>query len=208
MHSSKIQRTGWKMKPESKKRLEEFAKRAEYIRHLHYLDGGKDIVGLEITGPHEIKFYQPDNEKRDALLLNLRLFVQDKDDISLHRMTELCDDPGITDLWKQELYKERAILKIRLSQVAFEGSKGSITYNDVFKMFLYGERAHFDPDDKDYKLYQKWVTDQTIFEILHNTFHETLLSVVTAIINIGVASKEELQRFDSAGTMRAPQNSP
>lgn len=184
------------MKPESKKRLEEFVRRAEYIRHLHYLDGGKDIVGFKIVGPHEIKFHQPDDEKRDALLFNLRLFVQNKDDISLQRMEELYDDPGITDLWKQEHGKERSILKIRLSQVAAEGPKGTITYDEVFRMFLFGERGHFDQDDKAYKLYQKWVTDETEWALLHNTFHNTILWVLRAIINIGVASKEELQRFN------------
>jgi len=193
------------MKPESKKRLEEFVKRTEYIRQqLHYLDRGNDVVGLEIVGEHEIKFYQPDNEKADALLFNLRLFVQDKDDISLNRMTELYDDPGISNQWKQEHANERAILKIRLSQIAAESSKGIITYDDVFRMFLFGGKGHFDQDDKAYKLYQKWVTDETEWALLHNTFHETILWVLRAIINIGVASKEELQRFEAADTIRAP----
>jgi hypothetical protein len=192
------------MKPESKKRLEEFVKRAEYIRQLHYLDGGKNIVGF-IAGEHETTFNQPDNEKRDALLFNLRLFVQDKDDISLHRMSELYDDPGITDLWKQEHNKERAILKIRLSQViSNSATKGILTNDDVFRMFLFGERGHFDQDDKAYKIYKKWVTDETVWALLHNTFHETILWVLRAIINIGVASKEELQRHAVAGSLLAP----
>jgi hypothetical protein len=188
------------MKPDSKKRLEEFVKRAEYIRRLSYFDGGENIIGFEIVGEHEINFHQPDNEKRDALLLNLRLFVQDKDDISLRRMAELYDDPNITDLWKQEHNKERAILKLKLCQLAVEGPKGSITYEDVFQMFLFGERAHYNQDDKAFKLYQEWVTDKTLWELLHNTFHETLIWVSRAIVNIGLASKEELQRFNASGT--------
>lgn len=189
------------MRPESKRRLEEFVKRAEYIRSLSYLENGEHIVGgkiTEIDGKPRVDFFQPDNEKRDALLLNLRLFVQDKDDISLRRMTELYDDPGVTDLWKRGHNYERTLLNLRLGQLAAEGPKESITYNDVFQMFLFGERGHFDQDDKAFKLYQKWVTDQTEWEILHNTFHETLLWVLRAILNISVVSKEELQRLDDS----------
>ena len=54
-------------------------------------------------------------------------------------MAELYDDPEITDLWKEEHNNERTILKTRLNQVALEGPKGSITYDDVFQMFLFGE---------------------------------------------------------------------
>jgi hypothetical protein len=168
---------------------------------LSYLEDGEHIVGgkiTEIDGKPRVDFFQPDNEKRDALLLNLRLFVQDKDDISLRRMTELCDDPGVTDLWKRGHNYERTLLNLRLGQLAAESPKGSITYNDVFQMFLFGERGHFDQDDKAYKLYQNWVTDQTEWENLHNTFHETLLWVLRAILNISVLSKEELQRLDDS----------
>jgi len=135
------------MKPESKNRLEEFVKRAEYIRHLSYLDGGENIVGLEIISKHEIVFHQPDNEKKDVLIRYLMPFVQNKDDISLQRMTELYDDPGISDLWKQEHENEWNNLKLRLSQVAVEITKGSLTYNDIFQMFLFGKRPHIDQDE-------------------------------------------------------------
>ncbi len=43
----------------------------------------------------------------------------------------------------KNLIKERTILKIKLSQVVAEGPKGTITYNDIFQMFLFGEEVHF-----------------------------------------------------------------
>ncbi len=61
-------------------------------------------------------------------------------------------------------------------------------------MFLFGALGHRTEKDKTYRLFQKWVTDETEWAIFYNTFHETVIWVSTAIINIGKISKEELLR--------------
>ena len=137
---------------------------------------------------------QPSDEKRDALLFNIRLFIQDKDDISLRRLADLCDDPGISDQWKKDYNHYREELNDRLEWVAVEGPKGKVTHRDILNMFLYGKFGHHDRDDRAYKLYKKWITDENVYEIMHKTFHTVLIWTLAVIINISSVSKKELQR--------------
>lgn len=185
------------IKTETHKRLEDFIRRVDYVRSLSYFEGEDNVVGFEakkVGDEWQVDFYQPNDEKRDSLLFNVRLFIQDKDDISIRRLTELYDDPGISDKWKEEHKSYRRELNERLERIAVEGKKGKITYRDVLDMFLYGKLGHRDEDDKSYKMYQKWVSDETEFEIMHNTFHMVLVWILAVVVNISIASKEELQR--------------
>jgi hypothetical protein len=186
-----------RLKEESRKILERFIEKADYIESLSYLDEGEHILGMTAQKTDqgwEVTFAQPSDEQRDALLLTLRLFVQDKDQISIRRLSGLYSDPGISGVWKDEHREIRAKLNHRLQQTAAEGRKGKITYWDVFRIFLYGKIAHDNPDNESRKLFEKWVTDPMEFEILHSTFHEVVIWMVTAIINISWTSKEELAR--------------
>lgn len=186
----------------SRNRLAEFIRRADNIESLSYLENRENLIGgnFEKTEDGEVNFYQPNDEKRAALLFNLRLFVQDKDQISIRRLTELFDDPGFSQEWKDEIRLIRSDLNERLQRIAAEGDKGKIAHRDVFNMFLYGSLGHHDPRDRAYQLYELWVTDETEFEILHNTFHVVLVWIITAIMNISRASKEELARSTENGT--------
>ena len=129
-------------------------------------------------------------------MLHLRLFLQDKDGISLRKLADLTNDPGLSDKWKDEYKKIRKVLNIRLDEVIVDGRKGKLTNRDILNMFLFGKIAHNDPNDENNKLYQKWITNDTVYEILHNAFHVVLIRLLTAILNISSASKEELQRHN------------
>jgi hypothetical protein len=184
------------MEKESRKRLEDFIERAELIQTYSYLNNSENIVGGEIKkigDVLQVEFFQPEKEQTDALLFNLRLFYGSKDDISIRRIAELCDDPEISMKWKDEFETIRTHLNQRLDMIAAEGSKGTITYRDIFEMFLYGSLGHRTEKDKAYKQFQKWVTNDTERAIMYNTFHETIVWLLVAVINIGKVSKEELQ---------------
>jgi hypothetical protein len=187
----------------SKKRLQDFIDRSDRVETLSYLENQENITGFEIIqtdeGP-QVEFYQPDDEKRDALLFNLRLFVQDKDDYSIRRLCELYDDPDVSDLWKDEHRAIRSELNVKLDRVAAEGDRGRITHRDVFYMFLYGCLGHSDEDDRYYQLYREWITDENVYKILHNTLHIVLVWILAAVMNISRASKEELARLDNASS--------
>jgi hypothetical protein len=188
------------MRSETKKRLEDFIERAEHIRTFSYFEGKEDIAGFKMKKVGDkwlADFYQPRDEQRDAILMHLRLFIQDKDDISFRKLGDLIDDPDLSTKWKEEFESIRQVLSIRLDEVVSEGQKGKITNRDVLNMFLFGKIAHSNPSDESNKLYQKWVTNDTEYEILHNTFHVILIWLSTAVLNISSASKEELQRHSS-----------
>jgi hypothetical protein len=189
------------MNPDTRKILEDFVERSESIQASSYLNNSQDIIGLEARvqdGEWQIDFHQPGQEPTHALLFNLRLFVGNKDDISIGRLAEMLAVPDISDNWKSEYQAIRKQLNDKLGMVAAEGAKGTITYRDVFDMFLFGALGHRSQKDRAYKLFQKWVTDDTEWVILYNTFHETVIWVVAAVINIGKATKEELQRHSDA----------
>ncbi len=188
------------MKPETQKRLEDFIERAEKIRSYSYLEGNDDIVGFtlnKVGDKWQADYYQPSDEQRDALLLHLRLFIQDKDNISLRKLADLCDDSELSEKWKTEFKFQREILNFRLDQLAAESKTEKLTYRDILNMFLFGKIAHDNPNDEANKLYKKWVASEIAYKDMHNTFHEVIIWLLTAILNISSASKEELQRHES-----------
>lgn len=188
------------MKPENKQRLEEFVERAEKIRTYSYLDGKDKMVGFTINKVEDnwqVDYYQPSDEQRDALLLHLRIFLQDKDNVSFGKLAELHDDPEISEQWKTKFELERRILNIRLDQIAAESKTEKITHRDILNMFLYGRIAHNQPGDKPNKLYRKWVNSEVAYNDMHNTFHTIIVWLLRAVLNISLASREELQMKNS-----------
>ena len=185
------------MKPETRKRLEDFVERAEKIRSYSYLDGKDGIVGFtlnKVGDKWQADFYQPTDEQQDAISIHLRVFILDKDNISFRKLAELCDDPEISEKWKTEFKFERKILNNRLDQVAAESKTDKITHRDILNMFLFGKISHNNPSDGANKLYQKWITSELAYKDMHNTFHMIIVWLLRAILNISSASKEELQR--------------
>jgi hypothetical protein len=189
---------------ENQKRLEDFVKRAELVQAYSYMKNPESIIGAKskwVDGKLQVEFFQPEQESTDALLYNMRLFYNNKDDISIRRMAELYDDPEISPNWKNEFAAIRQRLNERFDMVVVKGPEGELKYRDVFEMFLYGSGSHRAEKDKAYKMYQKWVTSDDSQAILYNTFHEAILFLLEAAINIGKASKEELQRARKADSI-------
>jgi hypothetical protein len=189
------------MKPELKKRLEDFVERAELIQTYSYFKNSENIIGFELRkvgDQWQVDFSQPDREQTDALLFNLKLFYDGKDDISIRRMAELCDDPEISQSWKSKFETIRQQINERFDMVAAEGPEETITYRNIFEMFLYGSLGHRAEKDRAYKMYQKTVTSETARAIMYNTFHDTVVWLSGAVINIGRATKEEVRRANSS----------
>jgi hypothetical protein len=184
------------MKFESRKRLEDFIERAKLIQTYSYFSNSENIIGFEIhkvDDEWKVYFHQPDREQTDSILFNLRLFVQNKDDISIGRLAELCDDKDISEKWKTEYLSIRNQLNIRLEMLAAEGLKGEITFRDIFEMMLFGALGHRSENDKSYKMFKRWVTDEKEWAITYNMFHDVIAWVFIAVTNIAKISIEELE---------------
>lgn len=148
------------MNAESRARLQDFLERASHVESLSFMDKRERIADCRLRregDSWQAEFFHPTDEQRDALLFNLRLFIQDKDDISLRRLTELYDDPDISAEWKREHAEFRGELKRRFDRVAAEGPKGVLRHEDLFRMVLYGALAHRDADDASFQQYRIWV---------------------------------------------------
>ncbi|MBN8581428.1 MAG: hypothetical protein J0L96_12215 [Anaerolineae bacterium] len=184
------------MKLDSKRQLEDFIERAEKIRKFSYLNEGENIVGFQIIG-EKIDFYQPTDEQLEAVVLNLRLFLQNGDGISFRELAKLCEDPDISKYWKDEFIVIRQNLNISLDiEVVEDSNKGKLTNRDILNMFVFGKLAHKDPKDKHNELYRRWVTSDVEYKILINTFHTVVLSVLSAVFNISLISRKELQKVE------------
>jgi hypothetical protein len=181
------------MKNESKIRLEAFIEEAEKIRQLPYFKNKDNIIGFHADAKKgEITFYQPSNNDRDALLFSLRLFIQKKDIISFEKMGELSNDPGISQIWKNEFTYEHQLLEKKLNFVCYEGNNKKQTYKDVFNIIMWN-LAHI-KNNESRKEFVKIHNDQNLWEINHYTFHKIVLWYSRAIFNISAASNEELHR--------------
>ena len=103
----------------------------------------------EEEGQLVVAYDGPSTEQLNAVLLRLRLFVR-RDDLSVARMAELYDDPGVSETWKVDHRRWRRALNDRLDRVAAEGVRGVLTHGQVLDMFLYGRLGHLKQDDTAY----------------------------------------------------------
>jgi hypothetical protein len=185
------------MTPETRATLEDFVARAKHVESLSIFKNRDRIAGFTVRWEGEeakFEYFHPSDEQRDALLFNLRLFVQDKDDISLRRLTELYRDPGVSDEWKQDHARLRAILNERLDTIAVEGPKGALSHGALFRMVLYGALAHRDVDHESYRLYKQWVTDEGHRAMTHDTFWQVVVWILATVINVARISQRKLSR--------------
>jgi hypothetical protein len=183
--------------PDTRRRLEGLVSRIEEVERYPFFKGGANIAGGSYKRSEDrtwtAEFHGPEPHETDAVLLLMRMLVQ-RDDFSIGRLEELCEDPGLSDSWKEEYRQRRERLNRRLDEIHATGAKGTLTYRQVMHMFLYGRRGHFKGTDEGYKLYDIWVTNDRERQLLQDTFFQVVIWVFTTAINIARASREELAR--------------
>ena len=119
------------MRPETRTRLEAFVARVDQLRSYSILKDPAHVARLTVRwhGENpEIEFQHPTDEATDAALLHIRVLIQ-RDDISIGRMAELYDDPGLSDEWKQEHGRMRDWLNGRFTA---KGTRGPELLNVTF----------------------------------------------------------------------------
>jgi len=187
------------MRQDSRRRLQAFVARVDEIETYTIFEKRDNMAGFkahEVDGQPVIDFYGPSSEQLAAVLLHIRVFYS-RDDISIGRMAELYDDPGMSAAWKAEHRRWQTELNARFNRVAAEGdTRGVLTHRQVLDMFLHGRLGHFKEQDESYRLYETWITDETSRAILLNTFHEVVIWILGIIHNIAVASRAELTRAE------------
>ena len=179
----------------SRERLQEFVNRVAQLEGLPYLQNRESIAGYKIS-ENSVEFFHPSDDETEEVMLFLLPFFQKKYPTSLERMKELNDDPSVSDVWKAELARTSVLLKLREHLPSTPGD-GTPTNRDIMKAVIHGKFGHYDPTGRYGQLYKEWTGNELATQLLHNQFHKELIGVLSAIINLSQASKEELARIAS-----------
>lgn len=153
--------------------------------------------GLEITFSFEsgqrgmtIEYRGPDTESIEAFILTFRFFIQDRDGISIRSLEKVCNDPGVSDVWKDKFRQIRVALKTFLDETPPAPEKIP-TNHDIMNVFIYGHLAHEDPKWK--PQYDEWRSKPDKFFFFNHQFNKILAEVLRMIRFLLYWTEEELQ---------------
>jgi len=133
--------------PDAVKTLELFNEKADQLLASSFLDevsGGGAIVRFDRESGWDGIFVGPDDESMRALILTLRMFMQDNERISLRNMAALYDSLSVSAVVKREFDERRSVLNTSLdseSPLAIT-EDGPLSYREILSTFVYGEHAH------------------------------------------------------------------
>lgn len=129
------------------KTLELFNEKADQLlasEFFNHVSGSGAILEFNRESGWQAIYVGPDDESTRAVILTLRLFMQDNDRISLARMADLYKSLLVSSAVKREFDAHRAGLNGFLeskSPLAIS-EDGPLTYRDILSIFVYGEYAH------------------------------------------------------------------
>jgi hypothetical protein len=156
-------------------------------RYLSEVISGKNKVTFHWSRETEIAKTTrnlPDEEATDALVLTLRLLIQDNDEVSFGSMAKLVHEDGISKAWKDRFSATRKELNDHLrdsSMFAEKRGKNSTlvpyTSREVFETFLYGAMAHRQSEKQ--KRYKRW-SKRPDFVLLESIFTNVAVNLLNA----------------------------
>jgi len=185
------------MYPSSKIQLKLFLQKADRVARSNYLqkiikqDGTRLSFSWSkgVGGGFSNNF--PEEEAVDALMLTVRMFVQNNDQVSFASLAKLIDDVGISDGWKERFNDVRKKLNEFLDGNSILNLDGKIyTHMEVFEVFLYGHLAHLNRTKVN--LYNKWSKNPLGFPMIENEFHLTVTTLLNAVSYLAYFTRLEL----------------
>ena len=163
-----------------------------YMKWIRTQGGLKSTTTWKAGGEVTIEHNYPDSESVDAMVLTVRMFIQDNDQISLRNMSKLSDD-GLSNGWHAQLSDVRTKLNEELDNVlpwAFNDK--SYTLREIVKAFVYGEFAH--TDEVKAAQVKDWTKDELFGQIFRSHLQAGLLRLCEAI-----AYLERIARLEISG---------
>ncbi len=129
------------------KTLERFNEKADQLlasEFFNQVKGGGAIVEFNRESGWDGIHVGPDDESTRALVLTLRLFMQDNDQISLAKIATLYSSLPVSARVKQEFDAHRSHLNALLDSASHLAitEEGPLTYREILSIFVYGEYAH------------------------------------------------------------------
>lgn len=145
----------------------------------------------------DIRFALPAQEKRDATLLTLRLFIHQREDYSFHRLDKLADDRQLSDNFSSKIHNIRKSYFTFLNghpagvEAGFFEKDKHPTRGEILDVVLNGSLSH----TRDYykrQQFKLWSGNGVRHSILLQEFTQIMIVLLTTIKNMSELAQIEL----------------
>jgi hypothetical protein len=148
------------------------------------------IEGVKIKS----QVFGPSDESISAFLLKYRLFIQDKDDISLRNLEMLYSSILIDNSYKDKYKNLRKSINNVLDQPSnVQIKKHRVTIREIHDMFIYGSYAHMDEKDLNRKRFVAIKDNTVLFSIFANDFNVTLIKIMNELVQIKLLNEKVIK---------------
>lgn len=193
-----------KMKKKSRDALEHFVQKAQKLERFgldkHIIETG---LGFHVRRNEEddtsvVEFDLPNEEKRDATLLTLRLFTQHNESFSFPQLSNIAQDMGLTENFRNFLLDSRKAYYDFLNDYPIMIEAGFFEENfhptrmDVFNVVLNGTLAHT-RDAKKRQRYIHWSRDGIRENVLLQAFSRIVQALLRLIYFMSEKCVQELE---------------
>lgn len=116
-------------------------------------------------------FEYPDchEDDRDAFVLSLRLFIQNKDRISIYNISKIIEALPVSDAVKEPFRQQRTELNRYLDlHPSFTAFGGPSSHRELLNTFVYGDLSHYDPNLRPALL--RWMTEPLVWPSMQTQF--------------------------------------
>ena len=176
-----------------------FDEKVEKLLALRFVDEIRKQAGGAVMEYRQGKgweaiFVGPSDETLDAVILTLRLFIQDNERISIRNIRRLYTESGLQAGLGDEFRKLADNLNAQLNaatNISIEEGK-RLTYRDVLQIFIYGSHAHMTP--RWHRVYQDLKTTP-FFPILQNDLVIALAYLLRTLHEMSLLNRRAIEQF-------------
>ncbi len=190
------------MKIKTERALNNFVDKANKLKRLN-LDGHMRNTGFGFrgnvteNGSWEIEFDQPKEKDLDASLFTFRLFLQQGEPFSFHKLDQISNDEALSKGFREEITRSRKKFFDYLNgyplniKPNFFNEGETPTRGEILDVVLNGIFSH----TKNYykrQRYEIWARDGIRENVLHQVFTRTVLHLLKLIFYISEKAENEL----------------
>ncbi len=131
------------------------------------------------------KVFGPEDESIGAFILKYRLFIQNKDDISLRNIDKIYSEMDLDKEYYEKFKSYRQSINDILDKPSnVQLNKHIVSIREIHDMFIYGAWAHLSGNDLNRKRYLGIKDNPVIYPIFANDFNVTLVKIMNELVNI------------------------
>jgi hypothetical protein len=165
---------------------------------LKQIGGGGAIVRFDRESGWDGIYVGPDDESTRALILTLRLFMQDRDGLSLRKMAETYADLPVSADLKREFEAHRTRLNDFLDSASLLAirEEGPLTYREILDIFVYGEYAHV---NERYRQTYEDLRTTPFFPLFQGCLVRAIVALARSVRDIRDTNRRALAKLTAVG---------